>query len=322
MRILIICFFVLIIPLTGIAQGDGPRSYLLAPKGVSGINAKWLGMSSNVIPSGTALIPGADITADIFPITLFHTFSLAGRFAQVYGMMAPGNSDATARIGPPIGPIPTNSISASGFADGFLALKVGLHGAPAMNLIEFAQAPMQFSLFGEFRFWYSGTYSADDLFNLGTNRNTLQFGIPMAIPLNTNKGRATWLEVSPAVQFFTKNSDPARASSANEVSQEAVFILENHLSHNFSPKFWGVANLRFQYGGETKADGVGDGNTIKAMGGGVGIGYQIATPLQVVAEYNGVLASSELKGNMFRVSLIFAYANVKKAENEMKNQAN
>ncbi|MGL6268773.1 MAG: hypothetical protein ACRC2O_12655, partial [Chitinophagaceae bacterium] len=73
------------------AQGDGPRSYLLAPKGVTGINAKWLNLSQNLIPAGTALIPGAEIKVDVFPVTLFHTFSLGGRFAQVIGMVNPGS---------------------------------------------------------------------------------------------------------------------------------------------------------------------------------------------------------------------------------------
>ena len=119
----LIVLFLLTLSIQSFAQGDGPRAYLLAPKGVTGINVKWMNMGGNLIPSGSVLIPGADISANIFPTTIFHTFSIGGRFAQVYGMIPKGSSTAKARIGPPIGPVPVNEISAKGISDGFLAFK-------------------------------------------------------------------------------------------------------------------------------------------------------------------------------------------------------
>ncbi|GMQ26734.1 hypothetical protein Aoki45_34170 [Algoriphagus sp. oki45] len=295
------------------AQGDGPRSYLLSPKGVTGINVKWLGMSGNLIPSGSVLVPGAKITADIFPITLFHTFSVKGRFAQVFFMVPPGSSTARATIGPPIGPIPVNELSASGTSDGFFAFKLGLLGAPALDVQTFVTSDMKFSLFGELRFWYSGTYTSEKLFNLGTNRGTFQLGLPMAIPLNKIRAKATWLEIAPSLQIFSANTDPARGSSTSRIEQKPMLILENHLSHNFNPKFWGLLNLRFQTGGQTSADGVKDENSVTALGGGVGFGYQLLPPLGFEVDYGGVLLSqNELKGNMLRMSLIFTYVNLKK----------
>lgn len=304
------------------AQGDGPRAYLLAPKGVTGVNVKWLNMDGNLIPSGTALIPGADIKANIFPVTLFHTFSLGGHLAQVFAMVPPGSSTAKARIGPPIGPVPNNKLDASGTSDGFVAAKIGLLGAPALDVISFAKSPMRFSLFGEFRFWFSGSYDAAKLFNLGTNRNILQFGLPMAIPLNRNRARATWLELAPALQVYTDNNNPARSSSAQKVEQKPMFIVESHLSHNFTPKLWVVGNARLQTGGETSADGVPDDNSVTGLGGGIGIGYQVLPPLSLAADYGWVFASTnQLRGNMLRVSIVFSYANVKKAMAAQKNAA-
>ncbi len=312
LRILLIFLFISVSQIA-FGQGDGPRAYLLAPKGVTGINVKWLSMNGNVIPAGTALIPGADIMANIFPTTIFHTFGIKGRFAQVFAMIPPGSSTAKATIGPPIGPVPVNEISASGRSDGFLAMKVGLFGAPALDVISFAKSEMQFSVFGEFRYWFSGSYDADKLFNLGTNRSILQFGLPMAIPLNQDRAKATWLELAPAIQFFTANTDPARSSSAELVEQEAMLIVESHLSHNFNPKLWAVANLRFQTGGQSSADGVKDNNSVTALGGGLGLGYQLLAPLGLEMDYGGVFISkNQLKGNMLRMSLVFTYANLNK----------
>jgi hypothetical protein len=230
-------------------------------------------------------------------------------------MINPGSATAKAKIGPPIGPIPVNQLTANGISDGFVGFKIGLKGAPALNVMEFAKSPMQFSWFADARLWYSGTYSSDELFNLGTNRMTFQFGLPMAIPLNQNRAKATWLEVAPSIMFYGANNNPARASTANKVEQAPLFILENHLSHNFSPKFWGVINLRFQYGGETKADGVNDDNTISIIGGGIGLGYQLLPPLSIAADYGGILTgANDAKGTMFRLSVVFTYANLKKLQ--------
>ena len=297
------------------AQGDGPRAYLLAPKGVTGINAKWMNLSQNLIPAGTALIPGAEIKVDVFPITLFHTFSLGGRLAQVYGMINPGSATARAKAGPPIGPIPVNELSAGGLSDGFIGFKLGLYGAPALNVVEFAKSPMRFSLFADIRYWYSGSYDENSLLNLGTNRGTFQVGFPMAIPLNNNRARATWLEVAPSMMFFGANNDPARASTiqgVEKITQKPLFVLENHLTQNFNPKFWAGIDFRFQYGGETSADDKPDDNNIAIIGGGISAGYQLLPPLSINASYGGVLISDEAKGNMFRLGVVFTYVNLKK----------
>lgn len=300
------------------AQGDGPRAFLLAPKGVTGINAKWINLNQNLIPAGTVLIPGAEIKVDVFPITLFHTFSLGGRFAQAFFSAIPGKATATAKIGPPIGPLPVNQISANGFSDGMFGLRVGITGAPALSIVEFAKRPMQFSLFGEMRIWYSGTYESSKLFNMGTNRLAFQFSAPMAIPLNKNRSRATWLEVSPALMFFTDNKDPARSSRAEQVEQAPLLVIENHLTHNFTAKFWASVNMRIQSGGRTTVDGVQDDNNISVLGGGAGIGYQVLPPLGLSADYGGVLISDQTKGKMFRVSMVFTYVNLKKWQPAVK----
>jgi hypothetical protein len=295
------------------AQGDGPRAYLLAPKGVWGLNTKWLNLDQNIAPANI-LVPGADISVDVFPITLFHTFSIKGRFSQAYFMFNPGSATATATDIPPELPIPPGtSLNASGFSDGLIGFKLGLIGAPAISVVDFAKSPMQFSLFADARVWYSGSYESSKIFNLGSNRMTFQFSAPMAIPLNKNRAKATWLEVAPSIEFFTANSDPSRGNSANEVTQAPLLIIENHLSHNFTPKLWAVANLRYQFGGETSADGVEDDNAMSILGGGLGMGYQVLPPLGIAADYGGVFISSgDAKGRMFRLSIVFTYANLKK----------
>lgn len=297
-----------------LAQGDGPRSFMLLPKGIWGANVRWLGMDQNINATGTILVPEASINVDVFPITLYHTFSLAGRYAQFSVMVNPGNVSASAKKVPPIIPLPTNTISAGGLSDGFVDLKVGLAGAPAVDVITFMKKPMEFSLFGQARYWYSGSYDATSPISLGTNRSTYQLGLPMSIPLNKDLSRATWLEVAPSIMFFGANNQPPKGTFAKKIEQAPLFALESHISHNFNPKFWVFANLLYHVGGQTKSDGVANENQQNMLGGGLGAGYQFVPFLGAYADYGTILfgGPNDARSNMFRIAVNFTYVNVKK----------
>jgi hypothetical protein len=297
-----------------IAQGDGPRSFILLPKDVWAVNARWLGMNQNLNATGTILVPKAEVKVNVFPITLYRTFSLAGRFAQVSVMVNPGSVSASALNVPPVIPLPRTTIKASGLSDGFVAFKMGLAGAPALDVYSYMKKPMAFSLFGELRYWYSGSYDANKALNLGTNRPTYHIGLPMAIPLNHNLKRATWLEISPSLMMFGDNKEPARGTFAKKIEQAPVFSLESHLSHNFNPKFWAFANVLYRLGGTTTTDGTENSNKQNMMGGGAGLGYQFLPFLGAYADYGTIIfgGPNDASSNMFRVAINFTYVNTKK----------
>jgi hypothetical protein len=302
------------------AQGDGPRSFILLPKGVWAVNARWMNMNQNINPSGTILVPKAEVNIDVFPITLYHTFSLANRFAQLSVMVNPGSVSGSALNVPPVIPLPTTTISANGWSDGFIAFKMGLAGAPALDVVSYMKSPMQFSLFADLRYWYSGSYDEKKALNLGTNRSTYQIGLPMAIPLNHNLKRATWLEISPSVMMFGDNTAPSLGTRADKIEQAPLFSLENHLSHNFTPKFWAFANLLYRLGGRTTTDGVENENKQNILGGGLGVGYQILPILGAYADYGTILSGGPNNANsdMIRIALNFTYANTKKLKPAVK----
>jgi hypothetical protein len=296
------------------AQGDGPRSFMLVPKGIWGVNARWLGMDQNINATGTILVPASSIKVDVFPITLYHTFSLGGRFAQFSVMVNPGSVSASAEKVPPIIPLPTNTIKASGLSDGFLDLRVGLAGAPAVDVISYMKKPMAFSQFGQARYWYSGSYDASKVLSLGTNRSTYQLGLPMSVPLNKNLEKATWLEVAPSIMLFGANNEPARGTFAKKIEQAPIFSLETHISHNFNPKLWVFGNLLYHVGGQTSTDGEKNDNQQNMLGGGLGAGYQFLPFFGAYADYGTILLGgpNNARSNMIRVAINFTYVNVKK----------
>jgi Putative MetA-pathway of phenol degradation len=314
-------FFVLLISsASSFAQGDGPRSFILLPKDVWAVNARWLGMNQNLNATGTILVPKSEVKINVFPITLYRTFSLGGRFAQLSVMVNPGSVSASALEVPPVIPLPTTTINTSGLSDGFVSFKLGLMGAPAVDAYSYMKKPMEFSLFGELRYWYSGNYDEGKALNMGTNRATYQIGLPMAIPLNKNLKRATWLEISPSLMFFGDNNEPPRGTRADNIEQDPIFSLETHLSHNFNPKFWVFANLLYRLGGTTTTDGVENDNKQNMLGGGAGIGYQFLPFLGAYADYGTIFSGgpTDASSNMFRVALNFTYVNTKKIKPAVK----
>lgn len=301
---------VLVISYFSYGQGDGSRAHLPAPTGVWGVNPKYLHLNQNIVPAGNILVENVDFTIDVVPTTFFHTFGIKEHYARVLFMVNPGKVTASAASLPAV---PVRELSSSGFSDGFVAFEYGIIGAPALQIKEFMNYKPSFSLNGLFRLWYSGSYDSDKLVNLGTNRLTFEIGAPMSIPLSGNVKRAIWLEIFPSIQFFTDNNDPARSSFAQKTQQKPLFLWENHISRNFTDKLWAGIDLRYQYGGETVADGEGDDNLISALGGGIFVGYQALPYLGGYANYGTILAGANgAKSQMIRLSVVFTYLNMSK----------
>jgi hypothetical protein len=108
------------------------------------------------------------------------------------------------------------------------------------------------------------------------------------------------------VTFYTDNTDPSGAAARR--SQAPLWVVENHLSHNLTKKFWGSLDLRGQIGGETTTDGVADDNDARALGGGVTLGYQISRPLGVQVGYGSVIVTEgAAEATMWRFRLTYVF---------------
>jgi hypothetical protein len=128
-----------------------------------------------------------------------------------------------------------------------------------------------------------------------------------------NPKKSTWLEVYPAIHLYTANNAPTKITRADKTEQLPLFSLENHLSHNFTDKLWASLDLRYQYGGELKADGEKQDNKLNVIGGGATIGYQIIPPLGINIAYGNVFNNpSNVEATMFKITAVFSYANLKK----------
>lgn len=308
LRLGIFCLF-LSISFSSFAQGDGPRTALLAPTGVFGIATKYVNLSQNLSPS-TILVKEADFEIQLFPVSAFYTFKLNNRFAQLIAVATPSKSSLTLSGTAP--GIPTD-FSAKGLADGFIGLKVGMVGAPALSVAEFTQRTPSFSMYSYLRLWYSGKYSNQEILNLGSNRMTIHYSMPMSFPLSKNVERMTWLELAPSIRFFTANDEPQLISEKNKIQQKPLFQLEAHLSHSFSKKFWIAANFGYRLGGKTEVDGFLNDNRINLLGASASFGYKILPFLNFTADYGKrIWGDNGADSRMLRMGLVFTYVNLEK----------
>jgi hypothetical protein len=306
------CSFFLFWPRATAAQGEGPRVYLFSPVGVNALSLTWMDLASNFNFSQTILVEDADIASDVLALNYNRFFSVGGRFAEIWVTGIWGSVEGDILVGsdpPPIVPFPPgSSISLpkeSGVADPYFAMRVGLIGAPALELPEFMQHKPGFQLYALAGFSPPlGDYQGDRPVNLGTNRWALRLGLPMVIPLGSPASR-TSLEIHPNVYIYTDNDDPYRSDLRE---QDPLFVIETHLTRNFTPKLWTGIDLRYRNGGETTTDGVSDDNRIGQLGGGVSLGYQVTRALQLQGSYGEILAKNDdSEGRMLRLRLIWVF---------------
>jgi hypothetical protein len=274
---------------TARAQGDGPHSLPLIPKGTNLFVVLPLGLSGNFNPSQTVLIPGkANVDVFATPLTYVRTFALGGRFGRLFLTAPLATLDASGTITDPrTGGQLTVSRGRSGWMDPMVTMHVGLVGAPALALPEFVKHARSFQMYAIVGTAIPiGTYDSARAINLGTNRWTFRLGVGTVTPLSKSMA---W-ESANSAMLFTDNNDVF--GKAGSRSQDPLLISENHLTYAFNRKWWASVDLRWQYGGETHTDGIADDNRTNILGGGVSLGHQFTRHFGGYVGYGDVLASS------------------------------
>ena len=286
------------------AQGDGPHNLPLIPIGTNIFTPQVLVLSGNFNPQQTVLVPGAEIDVIAVPVTYIRTFALGNRFGRLF-LVAPISSvEASVEAFDPIaGRLRTPERQRTGVMDPMVTMHIGLAGAPALKPAEFMKHPKSIQVLAILGTSIPvGTYDSDRLINLGTNRWSFRTGLGTVFPM----GRRTALEMSNNLYFFTDNGDVS--GPAEERSQAPLYVLENHLTHNFTPKFWGSLEARYQYGGTTTTDGRDDDNLTNMLGGGFSLGYQLTPHFGSWVTLGTILAKKgEAEENMFRFQVAYSF---------------
>lgn len=242
------------------AQDDGARVYQFAPEGFQIFTAFVVNKRGNEGPDPGQTTFGSETRSDVFVMRYARTFDLAGRQFTPFAILPMGQIRVTQG--------PGAATESSGLADAQLGGTFGLFGAPALNAADYAvyRPALSMSLLGRVYF-PTGAYNAEQPVNLGANRFSYQLGLPTTFMFGQSyrDPHLTALEVLPTLTLYDANHEPF---GADVRTQEPLFSVEAHLTHNVTPRIWFSADLLYRNGGDSRTDGVDNNDPIHGWSAG------------------------------------------------------
>ncbi len=245
------------LPVLG-AQDLTPRAFVITPVHSNAVTLSNIFNDGNLRFEGTVPITGATGRLNLPAVSLYHSFSLFGRSANVVATLPYG-------VGTFKGTVVGAEIEAhrSGLLDSVFRFSVNLAGAPAMTLSEMRQW-RQKSLVGlSLRVVApTGQYDPTKLVNLGGNRWAFK-------PELGYSGRfGHWVvDAYAALWFFTRNPEFFSRNQyfpgTQDQTQDPIAAFETHLSYDVRPRFWVSLDGNFWYGGRTSLNGVENEATLQ-----------------------------------------------------------
>jgi hypothetical protein len=225
------------------AQELEPRSYSPSPVGTTFVLAGFGGSKGGILfdPS----LDLEDVEADLHVVTtgFGYTFSLAGRQARLLAVFPSAWGTIAGEVD---GEVQTQEVS--GLVDPRIKLSVGLVGAPALRLAEFAKAPPRTAVGASLTVVPPlGQYDRRRLVNLGYNRWAFKPEIGLSHP----QGRWTF-DGYAGVWLFTTNDRYFPGSAARR--QDPVLSLQGHASYTFPSRVWVALDATWFAGGQTNVD--------------------------------------------------------------------
>jgi hypothetical protein len=240
----VICLNMLVL-CAGSAEGQElePRAYSPSPVGTTFVLTGF-GRSEG----GILLDPSLDVDnvrADLWIATpgVGYTFGLAGRQARLLAIFPVAWGTVAGDIG-----LQPQHQDLAGLTDPRIKLSVGLLGAPALTVEEFAKTPRGLSVGTSVTVMPPlGQYNSEQLVNLGYNRWAFKPEVGLSYPA----GRWT-IDGSAGFWFFTVNESYYPGNARKE--QDAVFALQGHVSYDLPRRAWIGINGTWFAGGETRVD--------------------------------------------------------------------
>lgn len=285
------------------ALGDGPRAYQLVPAGSQILSFGYIGQEGNSSFDTASVIRGTKGDVDVGYLQYVKTFELAGQQSAAFAVIPYGNVTGTLALG--ASPIFPDAISgeSTGFGDIVLGATIGLTGAPNLALQDYVTFKPEFASGILVKLALpTGEYDSDKLFNLGTNRTSLQIAGLFSQSFGTSflDPRLTTIEVIPSVIFYGDNSDPFRSDT---LSQDPLFTLEAHVTRNVSRAIWMSADMFMMDGGGTETDGVSDDNSKYSLGLGATVSVALSKASSIKATYGEVVDRNEagMDGKALRI---------------------
>jgi len=247
---------------TGAFSQDGARAYHLVPQGTDIVS-----LTMNVLHTEEG---GSVVDVGVLTPSFRTAIDVGGNAGSILIGMPIGSLSASIDTG--MGIIEQHNDPAQG--DLFIGAQLGLIGSPSLAPMEFAQYKPGFRLGVATKlFLPTGDYDSSRIVNLGGNRWSLQASLPMTYVLADSMidPNMTTFELVPMVHIFGDNNEPF--GGADVLSQAPIFVLDGHITHNFSSTVWASLDGAYLRGGERSMDGfaLGDDKEVVSLGATLGL---------------------------------------------------
>jgi len=278
-----------------------PRFYWKTLQGTNAVPVIAMSGSgnSNPLDPSNMFDPSATISADIAIAGYAKMFPVGNKAAMLAVLMPMGRIDGDFLAGGSL-----SRESSSGFGDPMVEFNMNLIGPPPiMNLPDMLRYEPGFSLDLVVDVAFPlGQYDNTQSLNLGQNRWYGRIGTPIIWQLGPwIPDRRMTLEIIPSVWFFGDNDDFV----GQNLSSDATFELEAHLTRNFTSKFWGSVDATYVTSGDATIGSTTTSGSDMTLAGFT-LGYQLNDSMQLTIGYKSTLnneaGSSDLQMSTFMIS--------------------
>jgi hypothetical protein len=310
------------------AQDDGARAYWNARAGTHVVSFQYLpiGISasgSKAFAPGQYIYPNSDINGNVFIGTWAYHMTFLGRQSALAVNIVGGsvgvnvNTNVPPELLPPgISPGTAIGQSSSGFSDPDMQLVVNLFGTPQLKSgVDLLNYEPTVSLdIAALLAFPIGEYQEDKLVNIGQNRWYGRVALPFKWHFGVfSPGYMSSFELIPSVWLFAENSDLV----GQKLKNDPLWSLEAHLTHDFTPSFFGSLDLLYQNGFQSTIDGEDVGEKFEIGNLGFALSYQVTDNVTIRTGFSSnVFGDENLETSVVRLQ--FAYAWHSASENTKK----
>ena len=250
--------------------------------------------------------PQLNLDVDLVVAQYTRTMEVRDRYISLTAVQPAGR--LTSSLSLPSASIAGAETSSEGLGDTQLLLTAGLYNLPPLTKETYRDYKPTFAVGGLARVTLpTGEYDRQQSANLGANRYSLQLGAPITLGFGESflDPRLTTIDFLPSITIFGNNDDP---STGNTLSQEPLFKLETHVTHNLSSGFWLSLDSIYTSGGETETDGTAQNDAQRSFGLGGSLGLQFSKSLGLKVTYGKTVDHNEngLDGEFIRLTVTYA----------------
>jgi hypothetical protein len=301
---------------SALAMDDGARAYWNGREGANVVIFQYLNW--DIQASGTQqfdpshyIYPNSVIEARVFTAAWARHMTLFKRASSFAINIAGGSVGADVDVSTS-GVLPPSvddsfSQSTAGFGDPGLQFVINLYGTrqlksnvdllnyePGLTIDAAVLAALPI-----------GEYDDDKLVNMGLNRLWGRIALPIKYHFGVfSPGYMSSFELIPSVWLFAENDEFV----GQKLENDPLLQIEAHLTHDFTPTFFGSLDVLYRSGFQSKIDGVEVGDELDVGNVGFTFNSQVTDNFTMRTGYSSnVFGDEDLHNSIIRIQCVYAW---------------